>query len=105
MKGYKCNNVLKVKQEWVCIFTTSKAKSLGEMELGWNHWLDIVHFSQSNMKHPIKTEKWYWCNKKPAFIEPSHVWKTCYENIQSYLECVETNQKIFLIQLYKSVTE
>ena len=34
MKGYKCNNVLKVKQEWVCIFTTSKAKSLGEMELG-----------------------------------------------------------------------
>ena len=34
MKGCKCNTVLKVKGEWVCIITTSKAKSLGEKELG-----------------------------------------------------------------------
>ena len=71
------------KKEWVFIIITSKAKPLDEKELGWYNWLDIAHFSQSNMKHPMKTVKWYWCNKKYAFIEPSHV---C-ENDQSYLEC------------------
>ena len=30
IKGYKCNIVLKVKIEWVCIITTSKEKSLDE---------------------------------------------------------------------------
>ena len=34
MKEYKCNTVRKVKKEWVCITTTSKAKSLDEEELG-----------------------------------------------------------------------
>ena len=48
------------------------------------------------MKNPIKTVKWYWSNKKPTFIEPSHVWKMSCENSQSYSECVETNQKHFL---------
>ena len=60
MKGYKCNTA-KGKKEWVCIITTSKAKPLDEKELGWYGRLDIVHFSQSNMKHSIKTIKWYWC--------------------------------------------
>ena len=52
IKGYKCNNVQKVKIEWVCIITTSKAKSLDE-KLDWYNWLGIAHFSQSNKKHPI----------------------------------------------------
>ena len=59
MKGYKCNTA-KGKKEWVCIITTSKAKPLDEKELGWYGRLDIVHFSQSNMKHSIKTIKWCW---------------------------------------------
>ena len=59
IKGYKCNIVQKVKIEWVCIITTSKAKSLDE-KLDWYNWLGIAHFSQSNIKHPIKTVKWYW---------------------------------------------
>ena len=68
MKGYKCNIVQKVKKEWVFIITTSKAKSLDEMELGRYNWLGIAHFSQSNMKHPINTVKWGLGNKKLTFI-------------------------------------
>ena len=34
MKGHKCNTVQKVKKEWICIITTSKAKSLDQKELG-----------------------------------------------------------------------
>ena len=34
MEGSKCNTVQKVKKEWACIITTSKAKSLDEKELG-----------------------------------------------------------------------
>ena len=34
VKGYKCNTVQKVIKEWVCIITTSNAKSLDEKELG-----------------------------------------------------------------------
>ena len=64
----------KGKREWVCIITTIKAKSLDEKEFGWYNWLGISLFSQSNMKHPIKTLKWQWCNKNP----------------------IETIQKIFL---------
>ena len=64
----------KGKREWVCIITTIKAKSLDEKEFGWYNWLGIALFSQSNMKHPIKTLKWQWCNKNP----------------------IETIQKIFL---------
>ena len=95
MEGYKCNPVLKVKQLWICIITTSKANSLDEKTLGWYNWLDMAHFSQSIMKRPIKTVQWYWYNEKLTFIEPSHVWKTSYDNSQSYLACVETNQKVF----------
>ena len=47
------------------------------------------------MKYPIKTVKWYWCNKKPTSVELSHIWKMSCENSQTYLECVETNQEIF----------
>ena len=50
VEGYKCNTVQKVIKEWVCITTTSNAKSLDEKELGWYNWLGIAHFSQSNMK-------------------------------------------------------
>ena len=63
MKGYKCNTVQKVKKEWVYIITTRKVKSLDEKELDWYNWLGIAHFNRSNMKHPIKTVKWYWCSK------------------------------------------
>ena len=70
MKGYKCNTVEKVKKEWVCI-TTTKSKSLDENELGWYNWLGIP---ESNMKHPIKTVKWYWCNEVPTFIQLPPVW-------------------------------
>ena len=86
-----------------CIITTSKAKLLDETELGWYNWLGIAHFSQSNMMHPTKIVKWYWCDKKLTFIELLHVWKTSCESCQSYLECVETNQKVSFIQLYKSL--
>ena len=87
------------------MITTSKAKSLEEKELGWYNGLGISHFSQRNMKHPIKTVKLYWYNKKITFIELSHVWKTSDENRQGYLECVEANQKTFLLQLCKSFME
>ena len=33
VEGYKCNTVQKVIKEWVCITTTSNAKSLDEKEL------------------------------------------------------------------------
>ena len=105
IKGYKCNTMQKVKKIWVCMITTSKAKSLEEKELGWYNWLGISHFSQRNMKHAFKTVKLYWCNKKLTFIEPSHVWKTSDENRQGYLEWVAANQKTFLLQLYKSFIE
>ena len=71
-------------------------------ELGWYNWLGIAHFSQSNMKHPMKAVKWYLYKKKSTFIEPLHVWKTSCENSQSYLECAETNQKIFSTIIQKS---
>ena len=64
--------------------------------------IGIAHFSQSNMKQLTKTVKWYWCNKKPTFIELPHVWKMSCENIQSYLQCVETNKIFKKKQLYKS---
>ena len=57
MKGYNCNTVQNVEKEWVCIIITSKAKPLDEKELGWYNWLDISHFSQNNIKHPMKTVK------------------------------------------------
>ena len=34
MKGYMCNIVHMVKKEWICIITTSQAKSLYQKELG-----------------------------------------------------------------------
>ena len=89
MRGYKCNTVQKVN-----IITTSEAKSLDEKKLGCN-LLGIAHFSQGNMKHPMKTVKWYWYNKKTTFIELSHVWKTSHENSRSCFEHAKTNQKIF----------
>ena len=33
MQGYSCNTMQKVKKEWVCIITTSKAKLLDKKEL------------------------------------------------------------------------
>ena len=53
------------------------------------------------MKHPIRTVKWYWRYKKSLFIELSHVWEMPCGNSQSYLECVETNKKIF----YKTIIQ
>ena len=41
MKGYKCNTVQKLKKK----------------KNGFVSSLDIAHFSQSNMKHSIKTVK------------------------------------------------
>ena len=57
MKGYNCNTVQNVEKEWVCIIITSKANPLDEKELGWYNWLDITHFSQNNIKYPMKTVK------------------------------------------------
>ena len=102
IRGCKCNTLQKVNKEWICIITTSKAKSLDGKKLSCN-WLGIAHFSQGNMKHPMKTVKWYLYNKKTTFIELSHVWKISHGNSQSCLEHAKTNQKIFLIQLYKSL--